>query len=278
MSLPISIVMIAKNESRQMAEALNTAKGWADEIVVVDDESTDNTREIAGQFTDKIFTRKMDLEGPQRNFAASKAKNDWVMILDCDERITDELKVEIEGILKNWDQKTVAYWVPQISYLGHYHLKHGGWANPHVRLYNRKHFRFKEIPQDLVHPGLETDEGFTGAVCKGHLIHYNFASVEDYIRKINRQTTLEALKWHISKKKMGTGRAIWRMVDRFFRRFIGKGGWKDGYYGFVAAVCSGFYEFAAYSKLREIRDRGAYIKEYGVEDLVKESELAESPC
>ncbi len=91
-ALPLSVVIIAKNEQGRIKDCLESVTGFADEIVVVDDESTDDTRSIALKYTDTIFTRHMDIEGRQRNFGASKAKNDWIMLLDCDERLTDELK------------------------------------------------------------------------------------------------------------------------------------------------------------------------------------------
>jgi hypothetical protein len=89
-------------------------------------------------------------------------------------------------------------------------------------------------------------------------MHYNFTNIEDIIKKTNHSTTLEAVKWSMDGRKMGMGRALWRTIDRFFRRFVGKKGYKDGYYGFVLAVMSGFYEFAAYSKYREIKEKGYY--------------------
>ena len=96
MPVALSVVIIAKNEKNRIKDCLENVYGWADEIVVVDDESTDDTRDIAAKFTDKIFIRRMDLEGRHRNFGASKAKNDWILLLDCDERITDDLKKEID--------------------------------------------------------------------------------------------------------------------------------------------------------------------------------------
>jgi glycosyltransferase involved in cell wall biosynthesis len=257
--LPLSVVIIAKNEQGRIKDCLESVYGWADDIVVLDDESTDNTRAIAAGFTDKIFIRHMELEGKHRNFGASKAKNDWVMILDCDERLTDDLKNEIAVALKEGDPKIAAYWAPQINYLGDVPLNHGGWSNPHIRLYNKNHVKWSEADYDVIHPGLKTAEGYRGGTLKGKTIHYSFRNVEDFIAKINRYSTLEAKKWHLDGRKMSLGKAIWRTVDRFFRRFIGKKGYKDGYYGFVAAFLSGFNELAVYSKYREIKEKGYYI-------------------
>jgi glycosyltransferase involved in cell wall biosynthesis len=258
----LSVVIIAKNEQSRIKDCLESVAGFADEIVIVDDESTDDTRAIALKYTDAIVTRHMDIEGKQRNFGASKAKNDWIMLLDCDERMTDELKEEIAVALKEGDPKIAAYWAPQINYLGDVQLNHGGWSSPHIRLYNKNHVKWSEADYDVIHPGLKTSEGYRGGQLKGKTIHYSFRNVEDFIAKINRYSTLEAVKWYLDKRKMSLGKAMWRSWDRFFRRFIAKKGYKDGYYGFVAAVLSGFNELAVYSKYREIKDKGYYISRF----------------
>ncbi len=259
MPLPISAVVIAKNEESRIKDCLENVHGWLDEIVILDDESTDRTREIAGAYTDKIFIRRMELEGRHRNFASTKAKNDWVLLLDCDERITDELKSEIAAALQNGDPKTVAYWAPQINYLGDVQLNHGGWSSPHIRLYNKNFVQWSEAEYDVVHPGFKIAQGYSGANLKCKSIHYSFRNMENMIAKINRYSTLEATKWYLDKRKMSCGKAMWRAWDRFFRRFVAKKGYKDGYYGFAAAVVSGFHEFAAYSKYKEIKEKGYYL-------------------
>ena len=260
MPIALSVVIIAKNEESRIKDCLDSVHGWLDEIIVLDDESTDNTRAIAAGYTDKIFIRHMELEGRHRNFGADKAKNRWVLLLDCDERLTEELKNEIAVAIKEGDPKIAAYWAPQINYLGDVALNHGGWSNPHIRLYNREFVRWSEAEYDVIHPGLKIPEGYRGAHLKGKTIHYSFRNVENFIAKINRYSTLEATKWYLDGRKMSCGKAMWRAWDRFFRRFVAKKGYKDGYYGFVAAVISGFHEFAAYSKYREMKEKGYYLK------------------
>ena len=260
MAVKLSVVIIAKNEQNRIKDCLDTVQGWADEIVVVDDNSTDDTRSIVLKYTDKIFTRHMDLEGKQRNFGSSKAQNDWILLLDCDERMTDDLKNEITAALKEVDPKTVAYWAPQINYFADVELNHGGWSSPHIRLYNKKHVQFSEADYDVIHPGIKIAEGYNGKNLNCKSIHYSFTNVENFIAKINRYSTMEATKWYLDGRKMSQGKAMWRSWDRFFRRFVAKKGYKDGYYGFVAAVLSGFHEFAAYSKYREMKEKGFYIK------------------
>lgn len=252
--------MIVKNEEFNIKEALGSVKGWADEIVIVDDESNDRTVSIIKEYTHKIFARKMDLEGKQRNYAVSRTINDWVMWLDADERMTTELQKEINDVLSKNTGETVAYWIPRKNYIGDYWLRYGGWyPAPHIKLYNKNFVKWKEVPYDVVHPGIEIAEGFRGATLKNHLIHYGFKNIENFVTKVNRQSTLEAIKWHIQGKKLGLIHGLWKGLERFGKGYICKRGYKDGYYGLVAAVLSGFYQFAAYSKLKEIEKRGIYV-------------------
>ena len=259
MSLPISIMIIAKNEERRIQECIESVHGWASEIIVVDDDSTDQTVAIASKYTDKIFKRTMDLEGRQRNFGVNKASNNWVLMLDCDERPTPELKKEIEALIANPPEKTIAFWIPQICYVGDVHIKHGGWSNPHLRFYDKRYVTWNEGPQDVVHPGMKVADGYKGANLKESLIHYNYRNIEDIFGKVNRMSTLEALKWHLDGRKMSQGKAMWRTWDRFWRRFLGKKGYKDGYIGFILSISSALYELEAYSKYVEIKEKGYYL-------------------
>jgi glycosyltransferase involved in cell wall biosynthesis len=256
--LPISIIIIAKNEQLRIKDCLESVHGWANEIIVIDDESTDQTCSIALAYTNKIFKRAMDLEGRQRNFGVAQASNDWVMMLDCDERPTSELKKEIEDLLNNPPEKTVAFWIPQICYVGDVHIQYGGWSNPHLRLYHKKYVSWNEGAFDIVHPGMKVASGYKGANLKSALIHYNYRNIEDIFGKVNRMSTLEALKWSLDGRKMSQGKAMWRTVDRFFRRYVGKKGYKDGYLGLVLSISSALYEFEAYSKYKEIKEKGYY--------------------
>lgn len=261
MATPLSVVVIAKNEEDRIKACLDTVAGWADEIVVLDDESTDATISLAKGYGAKVFTRKMGQEGAHRNFAAAQAAYDWILTLDCDERMTDELRQEISALMQAPDPKVAAYWAPKKNFLGKVQLKYGGWSNPRIKLYNRKFCHWSEEPHDIVHPGIRIDPGFRGGKFQNQFIHYEFRNLEDFIRKINRYSTLEAVKWHLSGRKMTLGRALWRSVDRFFRRFVGKKGYRDGFYGFVAAAIGSFHEIAAYSKYREVKEFGYYLSE-----------------
>ncbi len=134
--VPISVVVITKNEENNIAECLKSA-AFADEVIVLDDNSTDRTVEIARSYTDRIFQRKMDIEGVHRNYAYSQAKNKWVLSLDADELVSPELKEEIARVVagdtgseRSDSEGTghVVFAIPLRNYIGGYWVRWGGWA------------------------------------------------------------------------------------------------------------------------------------------------------
>ena len=114
----LTVVVLTKNEEGRIAKCLDSVK-WADEIIVVDDESTDKTLEIVRRYTDKIFIKKMDIEGKHRNWAYAQARNLWVLSLDADEIVTPELKEEIERVLSG-SPKENGFTIPRRNYIGDY--------------------------------------------------------------------------------------------------------------------------------------------------------------
>ena len=249
----LSVVVLTKNEERNIEECLKSVDGWAEEIVLVDDLSSDNTVKIASNFTDKIITRRMDIEGRQRNFAYSLAKNLWVLSLDADERVSPELKKEIEGILGKETQFN-GFTIPRRNFIGDYWVRYGGWyPSPQLKLFRRDKFRYEEAG---VHPRAFMDEPC--GHLKSDIIHYSYKNIEDFLNKLNNQTTREAQKWFEQNKPMRLGRFIWRTYDRFIRTYFVKKGYKDGFIGFVVAYLAGLYQFLSYLKYREIvRTKGA---------------------
>jgi len=242
----LSVVVLAKNESGRIAKCLESAL-WADEIIVVDDESIDKTQEIVRKFTDKVFVKKMDIEGKHRNWAYAQARNQWVLSLDADEIITPELRDEITGILRNNPLEN-GFTIPRRNYIGDYWVKSGGWyPSPQLRLFKKDKFKYEEV---AVHPRAFMDDPC--GHLKSDLIHYSFRSLEDMFAKLNKQTTWEAQKWFDQKKPMRLGRFLYRTIDRFMRTYIVRKGYKDGFIGFVVAFNSGMYQFLSYLKYREL--------------------------
>ncbi len=245
--LNLSVVVLTKNEERNIRDCLQSVAGFADEIIVVDDESLDKTVQIARFYTDRIIVRRMDIEGRHRNFAYSKARNLWVLSLDADEVATDELKAEIKDALGKHPQCN-GFTIPRRNFIGDYWVRYGGWyPSPQLKLFRKDKFRYEEVG---VHPRAYMDDPCGHLKCD--IIHYSYKNIEDFLQKLNNQTTREAQKWFQQNKPMRLGRFIWRTIDRFVRTYFGRKGYKDGFIGFVVAFNAGLYQFISYLKYREL--------------------------
>ncbi|UCB57148.1 MAG: glycosyltransferase family 2 protein [Candidatus Omnitrophota bacterium] len=246
--IPLSVVIITRNEESNIKACLESVK-WADEIVVVDDNSTDRTVEICREHTDRIFHKKMDIEGRHRNWAHTQPRNSWVLSLDADERVTSQLREEIiETINKGPEFK--GYSIPRRNYIGNYWVRYGGWyPSPQLKLFKKEDFRWEEAE---VHPRAFLN-GPAGRL-NNDIIHYSYKNFEDFLNKMNKQTTLEAIKWVKDKRRMGLGRAVRRTCDRFLRSFFRKKAYKDGFTGFVVSVFAGFYQILSYAKYWEMKN------------------------
>jgi len=248
MKQKLSVVTIAHNEEARIESCLKSTEGWRDEHIIVDDYSTDRTVELARKYTDKIFQRKMDIEGAHRNWAYQKARNEWVLSLDADEQVTEELKKEIsEAISGNTEFN--AYSIPLKTYIGDYWVQHGGWYPAgKLRLFKKSMFRYEEAG---VHPRIIL-EGKCGHLTKD-IIHKGYKDFQDLFQGLNAQTTLEAEKWFNEKRKIGILKMLWKACDRFFRSYLRKQGFRDGIVGFVIAVHGALYQIFSYAKYWELR-------------------------
>jgi len=256
--LKLSIVILTKNEEARIVDCIKSVIDWVDEVIVVDDESSDKTVEIAKNLGAKVLIKKMEVEGKHRNWAYQQAKNEWILSLDADERVTGELRKEIIAVLS---KNTIydAFTIPRKNFIGDYWIKGGGlYPSPQLKLFRKDKFRWEEVE---VHP-----RAFLKGKCghlKSPLLHYTYRNWEDYLRKLNRQTTLEALKWYKlslrnpkkARYKMNLIHALWRAVDRFIRVFVVKKGYKDGFIGFMIAYFSSLYQIVSYAKYREYTKR-----------------------
>jgi glycosyltransferase involved in cell wall biosynthesis len=245
---------LAKNEEERIVDCIESVLGWADEIIVVDDESVDRTPQIAQELGAKVFVKKMDIEGEHRNWAYSKAKNEWIFSLDADERLTEELKREIADVLTLSPQHN-AFTVPRRNFIGDYWIRGGGlYPAAQIKIFRKDKFRWEEAE---VHPRAFL-EGTCGHL-KNDLIHYTYRDWQDFLKKINKQTTLEAVKWYKislenpkkARYKMNFIHALWRTLDRFIRTFFVKKGYCDGFIGFMVAYFSSLYQILSYAKYRE---------------------------
>lgn len=246
--IPVSVVVITKNEEDNIDDCLKSVS-WADELIVLDDNSTDNTVALAKKYTDKVSSRKMDIEGRHRNYAYSLAKNKWVLSLDADERASAELETELRELFKN-GMKDVAYSIPIKTFVGKRWIRYAGWyPAPKVRLFDKGHFKYEEAE---VHPRVFID-GTCGHLTKD-IVHYSYRDFHDFYQSLNNQTTLEAKKWFKERRKMNFLKMYRKAVSRFLKAYIQKKGFKDGFLGFVISYNGGLYQFLSYVKYREMLD------------------------
>ena len=260
--VPMSVVVITKNEEEHIAECLASAS-WADELVVLDDNSSDNTVKLAKQFTDKVFTRKMDIEGRHRNYAYSLARNNWVLSLDADERVTPELAEELRGLfspsagsgLTTGEAERVkkpmndkAYTIPIRAYIGSRWIRHSGWyPAAKVRLFDKRSFKYEEAE---VHPRVFID-GSCGHLTKD-IIHYSYKDYNEFFVSLNNQTTLEAKKWLKERRKINFLQMYRKSLSRLLKGYVQKGGFKDGLLGFTISWAGALYQFMSYVKYKEM--------------------------
>lgn len=244
----LSVVVITKNEENRIRRCLESVFDWVDEIVVVDDESSDRTLEIAKEYTQSIFIKKMAVEGVHRNWAYAKARNNWVLSLDADEQVTSDLREELYDILSK-DLEYTGFTIPRRNYIGKYWIRYGGWyPSGQLKLFRKDKFKYEEVQ---VHPRAFL-EGKCGHLTKD-IIHYSYRDFSDFVDKLNKQTYLEAAKWVDANRPMKLTRFLRRSVDRFFRSFISKKGYKDGFVGFMVAVFASLYQILSYAKYWEMK-------------------------
>jgi glycosyltransferase involved in cell wall biosynthesis len=244
--IPVSVVVITKNEEDNIADCLKSVS-WADELIVLDDDSADRTVAIAKEHTEKVLSRKMDIEGRHRNYAYSLAKNNWVLSLDADERVSKELEEELKALFKG-EMKDKAYSMPIKNYIGKRWIKYGGWyPAPKVRLFDKRYFKYEEVE---VHPRAFID-GSCGRLTKD-VLHYSYKDYHEFFQSLNNQTTLEAKKWFKEKRRINFLKMYRKAISRFLKAYLQKKGFKDGLLGFVVSYGGGLYQFMSYVKYREM--------------------------
>lgn len=241
--LPLSVIIITKNEARHIAACLQSVS-FASEIIVFDSGSTDGTIEIARQHG-AVVHQSTDWPGfgPQKNRALEAATQAWVLSIDADERVTPELKQEILETLAapTFD----GYFVPRLSELCGQPIRHSGWWPDHVlRLFRREKGRFTQVP---VHERVE----MSGPTAKlnAYLLHYPYETLEALIQKMNRYSSDAAHMMFAKGKRAGIFSIVGHSVWTFVRIYLLRRGFLDGRYGFVLAATAAAGSFFRYSKL-----------------------------
>jgi len=234
MSNKLSVVIISKNEEKFIANAVKSAL-FADEVLVLDSGSTDNTCLIAQELGAKALYQDWLGFGMQKNKAVELAKNDWVFVLDSDERITPELQLEIINTLK--DPVVDGYHVARLNnFFGKYIKYCGLYPDYSIRLFNKQKGRFNEV---TVHESVQI-QGKVDKL-KNHMLHLAFDSVEEFSNKQKKYAKL-------SQKKKNLIKVFISPIWTFLKIYIFRLGFIEGWRGFVIAKVYAQYTFWKYYK------------------------------
>ncbi|MBS1772403.1 MAG: glycosyltransferase family 2 protein [Bacteroidetes bacterium] len=246
--IKLSVVIITLNEEKNLRRCLESVKNVADEILVVDSISTDNTVKIAVGYGAKIILQKFLGHIEQKNFAAQKASHDWVLSLDADECLSPELE---QSILKTKNSPTCnAYRFPRLNNFCGTWIKHCGWyPDAKIRLFNRTKGKWTgENPHDKwALDNLNEKEG----LLKGDLLHYSFNSISDYVKKIEKYSEIAA-RLRVEK---GINYSIFKIMVvpqwKLFADFILRLGFLDGYAGWLVCRLNAMETMIKYAKTRQ---------------------------
>ncbi|MEK6647325.1 MAG: glycosyltransferase family 9 protein [Candidatus Firestonebacteria bacterium] len=238
----ISAVIITKNEEENILGCLKTIS-FADEIIVVDSESTDNTVEICKKFGCKVYEQEWLGYSKQKNLGITKSSGKWILSVDADERITDELRNEIIDATNTSEYN--GFYLPRRSFfLGRWIKYSGLYPDYNLRLFKKDCGQFNE---KLVHESVKVT-GNIGKL-KNPISHYIYKDITEYIEKFNKYTSLAAEE--IKNKKFRWYHVIFNPKITFYKKYIFKKGFLDGISGLVICVISAFYTFVKYAKLWE---------------------------
>ncbi len=243
----LSVVIIGWNEEERLRNCLESV-AWADEIIVIDGESTDKTVHVAREFTDKIWVRPWAGFAAQKNFAIAQATGEWVLSLDADERVTIELRERIGRIVRA-NGPADGYSIPRKNIFWGAWVRRGGlYPDYQLRLFRRDTGRFAD---SAVHESLVL-EGRVEALDEP-LLHLSYRGAEDFVTRSNRYSTLAAQEIVSRGGRAGLADLALRPLGRFLSMYILKFGFLDGWRGFVLAVLYANYVFLRMAKAWEAR-------------------------
>jgi len=242
--MKLSATIITFNEERNIARVIESLR-CADEIIVLDSGSTDRTIEIAEKLGARVIEGDWPGYARQKNLAAEKAENDWILSLDADEALSEALEAEIWHIKKSGAEFD-AYTMPRLAnYLGKW-IHHSGWhPDRKVRMYNRAKAQWIG---EFVHESVKV-EGAIGHL-EGNLLHFTCDTLSEHLKTLDRYTTLAAQQIVWEKKQITWFRLVFEPPFTFFRTYFLKRGFLDGIEGLAIANMAALYTFLKYAKAK----------------------------
>jgi len=240
----ISGCIISFNEEAKIEDCLKSLVPVVDEIIVVDSQSTDATVEIARRYTDKVYDQKFLGHIEQKNLAVSKASHDWILSLDCDERLDADLTAAILGIRDRLDEHG-AYRMARKTFYVYRWLNHCWYPDRKVRLFNRQ---LAEWGGTNPHDVIIIDEKVVHDL-PGDIQHYSFDSISAHVQTLDKFTEIAAHEIIRKGKRVNLLSPFTHSVWAFIRIYFLRGGFRDGFAGFVACYLSMVYAFVKYTKV-----------------------------
>ena len=244
--MKLSVAIITKNEEANLARCLESVS-FADEIVLVDSQSTDRTLEIARSFDARVSSIDFKGYGPAKQAAVDKAQGEWILSIDADEEISPALKDEITQLLSG-SPTSDGYTIPRrTNFLGRW-IGYSGWYPDRVlRLFRKSNGGFNDA---VIHEKIVV-RGTVGQL-QSDIYHYSYPDLESYFTRSNRYTTIGAQQAYDAHKKFAVTDILFRPFATFVKCYIQGQGFRDGLEGFMIAVLSSVAVFAKYSKLRHL--------------------------
>lgn len=243
--MKISASVIVYNEEANIRELCESIQ-WVDEIVIVDSFSSDRTREIAAEFTDKIFDHEFKGYKDKHEFADSKATGDWILWMDADERITPELRAEIESLKERSDLPD-GFEMPRRTWFAGKWINHSGWyPDRQMRLYRKEASYWDGVaPHETARVKGKVER------LSGHILHYTKKDLSDYHRTVDSYTSLAAAGMEKKGRVASASRMFVGATAGFVRSYIIKQGFRDGVQGLIIAMFTAYGVFLKYAKLWE---------------------------
>lgn len=252
LQVKISAVIITFNEEKNIQAAVESVS-WADEVLVIDSNSTDRTVEVAEAGGAKVIQRDWPGFSEQKQFGVETAANDWIFSLDADERVSDELKLEIEDLRKGTPQYD-AYRVPRLSvYMGR-EIRHSGWyPDRQLRFFNRRKGCWNGR---LIHESVEMNSGAKIGELKGDLLHFSFENAVHHHRMIGERYAPLAARHLFDEGKRATKFKVMTAGPvAFLGSYIFKLGFLDGFAGFCIALFAAHHAYLKHLLLWEMQNR-----------------------
>ena len=247
--IKLSLIMITKNSSKLLNKSLSSVKGLVDEIIIIDDYSVDNTREIAKKFGSKIYKRHNDNFGKQKAYALSKAKGDWILCLDSDEVVSLKLKLEIQNILSKII-KHDGYFIPYKNHIFGKLIRQKGEKQKCLRLFKKSSIYIKP---NIVHEHFELKKGKSRGLLNYSIYHFSYRSIFQVIKKFTDYAKREAKRKIIKKEQITLKKLVLYPLHMFWARCIKDKGYKDGVYRIFLDLAYAYMEFFTYFILLKSR-------------------------